>query len=174
MSGHSKNSTLKRSHVSSEKGGSGWQSWSIWTSDTSVPSCVLNQRQHNPETKTPSADTAIKKCFPCNIWMLQCSACSTFWMEIKASCNFKLELEVNVLNGPFWDGHLFMRPRGKKKGHWPPGSKVKQTFCQLKPDRLSLVTKRAKGDEQWLWITGALKGLMKTQGQASQKQINHS
>lgn len=54
------------------------------------------------------------------------------------------------------------------------GQKVKQTLFQLKPDQWLWQQKGAKKDKSWLWITIALKGLMRTQGQANQNHINHS
>lgn len=114
-------------------------------SDISVWSCTLKQRKPIPETETPYADTAIKKCFPYDNWMLQRSECSTFWMEIKASCNATLtwsECAKNPLLGlPSVDGIQGEKgfPSGYISQHspqWPPGSKVKQTYCQLKPDQL--------------------------------------
>lgn len=145
---HSTNSGLKRSRIIQKKGELGWEGWTISNpipSDISVWSCMLNQRKPIPETETPYADTAIKKCFPCDNWMLQRSECSTFWMEIKASCNATStwsECAKNPLLGlPSVDGIQGEKgfPSGYISQHssqWPPGSKVKQTFCQLKPDQL--------------------------------------
>ena len=44
-----------------KKGELGWESRTVWSSDMSVWSYPLNQRKHFPETKAPSADTAIMK-----------------------------------------------------------------------------------------------------------------
>lgn len=132
-----------------------WGNWTIHITDVSLKSCTLEycfvwNREKTFQKQTPRADTAAGKCFPGDNWMLESFACSTFWMEIKASCNSTLTLgsKKPPLQWPSVD----LIQEKKEKGQcnfrglpgyvhqhsplWPPGSKVKQTVFKLKPDQL--------------------------------------
>lgn len=146
----------------SEKGELGWESWKLI-----------------PETN---------KCWHSQMFPMQHldASCSTFWMEIKASFNSTLTWSecaktslsgrpsVDVIQGEKRDTAHSEDCQAKHSPQWPPGSKAKQRSFPGQSRSVSVATKGAKGDQHSSWITEALKGLMTTQGHASQNLINHS